>query len=267
VLRARLATAAVAIPLLLLVILAPVSWPVGTLVFLAGLVGLSEVALICFAGRRVEQALVLTLGTILLLGGMAGPGPLLAAATSLALCMGLSWILVTRADFEAALRDLGLAFLGAGYVALLLPHFLWLHRVPEHGPFWVIFVLAVGMVGDTAGYFAGRAWGRHQLAPRVSPKKTIEGAAAIFLASVFAGWVCQLLVLRSVPVRDILVLAAAMGVFGQVGDLCESLFKRAFGVKDSGWIFPGHGGVLDRVDSLLFPVVLVYYYVQFFAGR
>jgi phosphatidate cytidylyltransferase len=63
------------------------------------------------------------------------------------------------------------------------------------------------------------------------------------------------------------VLAAAMGVFGQVGDLCESLFKRAFGVKDSGWIFPGHGGVLDRVDSLLFPVVLVYYYVQFFAGR
>ncbi len=266
-LRARLATAAVAIPLLLLVILAPVSWPIGTVVFVAALVGLSEIALICFRGRPAEQVLVVALGTLVLAGAMPGPGAWLAAGTSAAVCFGLTWILLSRSDFEAALRDLGLALLGAAYVALLLPHFLWLHRVPEVGPYWVIFVLAVGMVGDTAGYFVGRTWGRHQLAPRVSPKKSIEGALAILLFSILTGWVCHWIVLRSAPLAEMLALAAAMGVLGQVGDLCESLFKRAFGVKDSGWIFPGHGGVLDRIDSLLFPVVLVYYYVELFTGR
>lgn len=265
-LRARLATAAVAIPLLLLVILAPVSWPLATLVFAAGVVGLTEIAVICFASRRSEQVLTVALGSLVLLGAMPGPGVWLAAALSTAVAAGLTWVLAARGDFEAGLRDLGLAVLGALYVALLLPHFVWLHRIPEQGAYWVIFVLAIGMVGDTAGYFVGRAWGRHQLAPRVSPKKSVEGAVAIFLASVATGYVCHLVLLRSVPVEHVLVLAAAMGIVGQIGDLCESLFKRAFGVKDSGWIIPGHGGVLDRIDSLLFPAIVVYYYVILVLG-
>lgn len=265
-LRARLVTAAVAIPLLLVVILAPVSWPLAALVFAAAFVGLTEMAVICFAGRRPEQVLTVVLGTWVLLGAMAGPGVWLAAALSTAVGMGLTWTMATRGDLEAGLRDFGLALVAGLYVALLLPHFVWLHQLSDEGAYWVIFVLAVGMVGDTAGYFVGRTWGRHPLAPRLSPKKSVEGGVAIFLASLVAGYVCHILLLRSMPLQHILGLAAAMGIVGQIGDLCESMFKRAFGVKDSGWIFPGHGGVLDRVDSLLFPLLLVYYYVSLMRG-
>jgi phosphatidate cytidylyltransferase len=140
-----------------------------------------------------------------------------------------------------------------------MPHFVWLHRLPE-GPEWVTFVIAVGMAGDTAGYFVGRSLGRHKLIPRVSPGKTVEGAVGVILGSLLAATVAKPLFFPGDDWRTILTLAAVMGVLGQVGDLSESVMKRAFGAKESGWIFPGHGGVLDRIDSLLFPVSLVYYY-------
>lgn len=260
-LRARLATAAVAIPLLLLVIFAPVSWPMATVVFVAGLLGAAEIANMAFVRQPAQQILVVVFTGLVLAGSLAGPAsPWLALAVTAAVCLGLTWVLLRRSDFEAGLRDLGLALLGALYVGLLLPHFLWLHRLPNDGPYWVVFVLAIGMVGDAAGYFVGKYLGRHQLAPLVSPKKTVEGAVAIVLASMLAGAACQLVILHQVPMNDILFLAVTGGVIGQVGDLAESLFKRAFGVKDSGWIFPGHGGVLDRIDSLLFLAAFVYYH-------
>ncbi|MCX8071285.1 MAG: phosphatidate cytidylyltransferase [Candidatus Binatia bacterium] len=266
-LRARLATAAVAIPLLLLVIFAPVSWPMATLVFVAGLLGAAEIANMAFARQPAEQILVVALTGLILAGALGGPAsPWLALAVTTALCSGLTWVLFRRSDFEPGLRDLGLAILGALYVGLLLPHFLWLHRLPGNGAYWVVFVLALGMVGDTAGYFVGKYLGRHQLAPLVSPKKTIEGAVGIVAASILTGIACHYLILRDVPLNHILFLSTTIGVIGQIGDLCESLFKRAFGVKDSGWIFPGHGGVLDRIDSLLFPAALVYYYQVLLRG-
>lgn len=260
-LRARLATAAVAIPLLLLVIFAPVSWPMATVVFVAGLLGAAEIANMAFSRHPAEQILLVGITGLVMAGALGGPThPWLALSITGVVCLGLTWVLFRRSDFEAGLRDLGLAILGALYVGLLLPHFVWLHRLPGDGPYWVVFVLAIGMVGDTAGYFVGKYLGRHQLAPLVSPKKTVEGAVGIVVGSVLTGIVCHYAVLRDVPFNHILFLATTMGVIGQIGDLCESLFKRAFGVKDSGWIFPGHGGVLDRVDSLLFPAAFVYYH-------
>ncbi|GIW44795.1 MAG: phosphatidate cytidylyltransferase [Candidatus Binatia bacterium] len=260
-LRARLATAAVAIPLLLVVIFAPVSWPLATVVFVAGLLGAAEIANMAFPRHPAEQILVVALTALVLAAAWMGPDtPWLALALTTDVCLGLTWVLLRRSDFEAALRDLGLALLGALYVGLLLPHFLWLHRLPGNGPYWVVFVLAIGMIGDTTGYFVGKYLGRHQLAPLVSPKKTVEGAVGIVAASVLTGVVCHYVILREVPLNHILFLSTTMGVIGQIGDLCESLFKRAFGVKDSGWIFPGHGGVLDRIDSLLFPAAFVYYH-------
>jgi phosphatidate cytidylyltransferase len=127
----------------------------------------------------------------------------------------------------------------------------------------VLFVVAVAMGGDTGGYFAGRFMGRHLLMPSVSPKKTVEGAFGAVAGNLVAGAAIKLLQLPMVGWREALLLAVVAGALAQVGDLCESLLKRAFGAKDSGWLLPGHGGVLDRVDSLVFPVVLVYYYVNF----
>jgi phosphatidate cytidylyltransferase len=96
----------------------------------------------------------------------------------------------------------------------------------------------------------------------VSPKKTIEGSLGSVAGNLLAGVVIKLVLLPSVPWREILLLSLLAGLLAQLGDLCESLLKRAFGAKDSGWLLPGHGGVLDRTDSLVFPVVLVYYYVN-----
>ncbi|HUI24550.1 MAG TPA: phosphatidate cytidylyltransferase, partial [Candidatus Kryptonia bacterium] len=156
---------------------------------------------------------------------------------------------------------------GAGYVGILLPFFVWLWAAP-HGPAWVILLLSAAMAGDSGGYFVGHAYGRHKLMPRVSPGKTIEGSLGILVGGVFGVALAKAVLLPimrlslgEVGWREAAAVAVLIGVFGQIGDLCESMMKRRFATKESGWIFPGHGGVLDRIDSLVFPVALLYYYV------
>jgi phosphatidate cytidylyltransferase len=123
----------------------------------------------------------------------------------------------------------------------------------EHLSGWLIFLLAVVWMGDTGGYFGGRFFGKHKLAPHVSPKKTIEGAVAGLLASVVSGLiVANLLEIHDQSTFTLAILSAVLGVVGQMGDLNESLLKRYVGVKDSGTILPGHGGFLDRVDGVLY---------------
>ncbi len=264
-LRARLATAAVAIPTLLLLILSPSPWPLTILILAVGVVGLAEYAVMAFPARRGERALTVLLGTALLVGASLHRQmpSLFGAAVALSISAGLVWTLLGRADFEQGLRDLGLALIGAWYVGVLLPYFIWLQAVDARGPWWVILVVAIGMAGDTGGYVVGHTLGRHKLMPRVSPGKTIEGAIGIVAASLLAGALAKLLILRQLTWPETVLLATVMGVIGQLGDLSESVMKRTFGAKESGWLFPGHGGVLDRIDSLLFPVVFLYYYVVF----
>jgi len=182
------------------------------------------------------------------------------AAIALAVAAGLVWVVLGRSDFELGLRDFGVALAGIFYVGFLLPHFVWLRRLPE-GAAWVIFVLLIGMLGDSGGYFVGHAIGRHKLMPRVSPGKTVEGALGIIAASLLGGAAAKLIFMRGHSWTELLVLSAVMAIIGQLGDLSESVMKRTFGVKESGSLFPGHGGVLDRIDSLLFPVTFVYYHV------
>jgi phosphatidate cytidylyltransferase len=116
------------------------------------------------------------------------------------------------------------------------------------------------MAGDAGGYFGGRAFGRRKLWPAVSPKKTVEGALVSFLASVLVGLIGATLVFEMLGALEAIVVAGVINVLAQLGDLLESMLKRAYDAKDSGWIFPGHGGVLDRADSLVLPIVFVYYY-------
>jgi phosphatidate cytidylyltransferase len=228
---------------------------VSTLALLAML----EYAGLAFASQPRERMLAVAMGTVVVLAAAGGPGSVLLAALVIALIAGFASVVFARPDLDRGLGDLGIILLGVLYVGLLMPHFVWLHRLPD-GPQWVTFVIAVGMAGDTAGYFVGRGLGRHKLIPRVSPGKTVEGAVGVVLGSMLAGAVAKALFFPAHDWGQILALAAFMGAIGQVGDLSESVMKRAFGAKESGWIFPGHGGVLDRIDSLLFPVSLVYYY-------
>lgn len=153
---------------------------------------------------------------------------------------------------------------GPYYVgALLAPLVLLRQDGGTHGPFWVLLVLAVAWLGDTGAYFTGRALGKKKLYPLVSPNKTWAG----LYGAVGSGGVAALLVSFTIPTLPVLHavgLGLVAGLLGQLGDLAESLLKRSAGVKDSGTIIPGHGGLFDRIDALLFvaPVIYVYTLVR-----
>jgi phosphatidate cytidylyltransferase len=261
VLRARLATAAVAIPLLLALIFVAPAWVFAAFLCLITAVAIWEYAGLAFARQPRDRVVMLVLGTILIGAAASGEPGTVTGALSLVIALGLAWTVVGRVDFERGLSDLGLMMVGLLYAGLLLPHFIWLRQL-EDGPRWVTFVIAVGMAGDSGGYFVGRALGRHRLTPRLSPGKTVEGAIGIIAAGVAVAAAANVVLLRGRTFAEVLGLALAMSVVGQFGDLAESVMKRTFGTKESGRIFPGHGGILDRIDSLLFPVALVYYYLR-----
>jgi phosphatidate cytidylyltransferase len=130
--------------------------------------------------------------------------------------------------------------------------------VPGRGAWLLIFFLAIQWVGDTFAFLAGSTLGRHKLRPLLSPKKSVEGAAGGLLGSAVVGAVMSLAVFPDRPWWPFALVGFAMGAFGQIGDLLESQFKRAFGVKDSSQLIPGHGGLLDRMDSLILTAPLFY---------
>ncbi|MGO8970362.1 MAG: phosphatidate cytidylyltransferase [Myxococcaceae bacterium] len=136
-------------------------------------------------------------------------------------------------------------------------------RAGPNGLAWVIAALVITWANDTCAYFIGRAFGRHKLYLAVSPNKTWEGFGGGFLGSIGGLFVARLFFPVLTP-GDCVVLGVAGGLFGPLGDLCESMLKRAYGAKDSGFLIPGHGGILDRVDALLFNAPVVYVYVTVF---
>lgn len=158
-----------------------------------------------------------------------------------------------------------LTLLGVLYVNWLIGHALWLRALP-HGVGWIFLLVWVTWVGESAAYFVGSLAGRHKLAPVVSPNKTVEGALAQFVMSPAAAVAGRWWFFPECSPGDALAVGLLLGVVGQVGDLVESLLKRICAVKDTGGLIPGHGGLLDRVDSLLFNTPAVYYYARFLAS-
>jgi phosphatidate cytidylyltransferase len=130
------------------------------------------------------------------------------------------------------------------------------------GAGYVVVALAFAWMSDTGGYFAGRYLGKHKLYEAVSPKKTIEGSIGGLAGAVLGGVAAHFTFLPSLPLGHAIVLAVVAGFLGQLGDLGESLLKRSVGVKDSGAILPGHGGILDRVDALLVTSTILYLYTR-----
>ena len=132
----------------------------------------------------------------------------------------------------------------------------------EMNPHWLMYALLVNWVGDIGAFYVGRRWGRHKMAPRVSPNKSWEGAAASVVASVLIAGAYLLRFVPGVAVAQAVALTVAANAAGQLGDLTESAMKRGAGVKDSGTMLPGHGGFLDRVDSTLFSLPLIYAWLK-----
>jgi len=256
-LRTRLVTAAIALPSLWLIV-----WKLPDALF-AGFImavaamGLLEYFTMALPGNAVERMAGLLWGLVIA-GGVAAQEPKLwGAGLGLAVIGGLTFPLLHADDLPGAMHRLGLSLLGVLYVGFFTPHFVLLHA---QGWRWVLFTVYAAMGSDSGGYFAGRAFGRHPLAPAISPSKTVEGALGALAGAMVIAAVCRLVFFPGLGSIEALVLGAVISVLAQFGDLCESALKRAFGAKDSGWIIPGHGGILDRLDSLLFPVVFTYYY-------
>ena len=177
--------------------------------------------------------------------------PVQAMAWMLASVLSIGLLILPRAvDLPSAWTRLTAAGFGVFYVGGLLAALPALHA--SEGPAWVALAIAVTFGNDTGAYFAGRAFGRHKLAPAISPGKTIEGAVGGLVASLVVTFATFAFFMPQLTVRDAVMVAVPSAIVGPAGDLVESLLKRAAGAKDSGRLLPGHGGILDRIDALLF---------------
>lgn len=262
-LTARLATAAIGLPVILTLLYLGPSWAFYLLVLAVALVGVHELFTMTHPGDRVAQSagvLVAAGASLAVYMRPYDPSTLLAVVVLVPL-LGLLFTLARLGAIEtAAQRALAL---GAGPLLVVVP--LTLLAVMRHasdtaGPGLVFLALGLAWFADTGAYFAGRFLGRHKLYEAVSPKKTVEGAIGGLVASIVWAVLGAVGYLRALPLADAVVLGVVAGALGQAGDLGESLLKRSMGVKDSGSIVPGHGGILDRVDALLMTTVVVFFY-------
>ncbi|MCC7175732.1 MAG: phosphatidate cytidylyltransferase [Bryobacterales bacterium] len=246
----RIATAAVLAPLIACVVLLGPAW----LLWLVT----AMVAVLCFREY----------GAIAAAYGLGHPGPAGYAAGLLVLllpradalmitliCLLALALVAGSGDLSAALPRAGGFLLGVIYIFGPWRSALALHAA---APRWLFLVLAVNWLGDTAAYYAGRAWGRHKMAPKLSPAKTWEGCAASLAASVTFGYLFLAWAMPDLNLALRIGIPVAANVAGQAGDLAESVLKRGAGVKDSGRSLPGHGGWLDRVDGTLFALPVVH---------
>ncbi len=174
--------------------------------------------------------------------------------------LGLAVItLLSRRPLVEVLPSIGISATALLFVASPLSFAVRIHGIPVEGRDLLLFALVITWAADTSAYFVGRAIGKHPFAPNISPKKTWEGAIASMIGSLIAAGIMARWIDISFP--HLFAMATLGNVFGQVGDLFESACKRSAGVKDSGGLLPGHGGVLDRIDALIFCIPVIWYYL------
>ncbi len=288
----RIATALVLIPIVLVLILRA---PVPVLAVVAGIVALLTIHefLKLTESYGVRPLRILTyifsgIFFLLLALNVGNEKPLLSTAVFV-YCLGFAAAIVPFVFLTRAMRneDLTTGYPAAAasvfaftYIALPMGMLVQL-RQQWAGAFYLLYLLLVVWAGDIFAYFVGKSIGRHLMAPRISPKKTWEGAAASLVASVAIGWTLfhyalplssallraglierrdGLFGLEQPSMAPVIVLTIVLNVAAQLGDLVESLIKRGAHVKDSGAILPGHGGMLDRIDALLFAAPVLWYY-------
>jgi phosphatidate cytidylyltransferase len=246
----RILTALVLIPLVVWVVLAGPEWAFLAIMAAVGLVAFYE-----FDSIAAKQGIARS-G---LPGMLAGLAFLLTPEPAWLTLVIASAVLMTlelrQSDLAKAMSGSATALLGVVYIFGAWRCAVALRAVNPH---WLMIALLVSWAGDTVAMYAGRALGRHKLAPRVSPMKTWEGALGSVLGGVLAAGIYAHFLIPSAALWEVLAVAACANIAGQLGDLCKSAFKRGAGVKDSGTTLPGHGGWLDRIDSSLFSIPVVY---------
>ena len=272
-LAARLLTAAVLIPLLVVAILWQNPLAVWGIVYLATFLGLREFYNMTLAEEPVSER---AFGVLV---GMAmaaivywfdnSPHVILAAVVGVTFGAYLFYLFRYR-EMETVAGRVAHMITGVMYVGVLLAFVALLKKRGADGGAWVFITLTCTWFSDTGAYFAGRfigpAWPK-KLYESVSPKKTVIGGIGGVVASFGALALAKAWYLPSLTWLDCALVAIPANVLGQCGDLCESMLKRSVGVKDSGALLPGHGGMLDRIDALLFTAPYIYFYARWAYGR
>ena len=255
----RWLTAIVALPLLGLLIGKGGRTYFALFVGLATAVGLLEYyALVLSRETTATKAVVLVLGLTLVFSFWAGVQVVPAVLVLVLFCSAV--VCLIRSDPQTPMAEMVYKqILGFVYVPFLLGHLI-LIRGWHQGATWMFFLLAVIIAGDTAAYYVGKAFGRRKLSPSISPGKTVEGALGGLMGNVLIGALFKGCCFPEFSWGHWITLIIATGALGQAGDLFESMLKRSVQRKDSGSIFPGHGGLLDRIDALLFAAPTLYYF-------
>lgn len=262
----RLLTAAIALPVLILLILKGSFFFFSCFVVLLSLLGLAEFYRMALPERRWSGLTASFAGALLPLAFLFPERtPILLALTLLIIGFGLLFLFTIR-NIKNVAGEVALLFMGFLYVPFLLGHLLLLRETPQ-GIQWLFLLMVIVMAGDSGAYYVGSILGRHKLYPVVSPNKSVEGALGGLAGSIAGAFIARATFFPALTVIDCLASAILLGVAGQLGDLFESLLKRSFGVKDSGRIFPGHGGILDRLDSIMFATPVAFYYALFIFMR
>lgn len=269
-LAVRIATALVGGPLIVLLLYKGAPWGFYLLVLPATLIAAWELFAMTHPNDRPSQLLGVGMTGAASAATFFGTSDVRVLLTAL-ICVPLAGPLITLVRLgdmkTAALRACAMGF-GPLFVGVPLALLGVMRRdLGPDGPGYVLLAFMFAWFGDTGGYFAGRFLGKRKLYEAVSPKKTVEGSIGSLAGSVFGAVLAHFWFLPSLPLVQGIVLALVAGSLGQAGDLGESLLKRSFGVKDSGAIVPGHGGILDRVDALMLTSAVTYLFTLWVVPR
>ena len=264
----RIVSALIALPVALTLIHLGGWWFSGLIMF-ATAVCSYEFAMMAGPDDRLTGMLAALLGAFGIYGISIGAGtrPEMLAVVAFVVMLFILWFLFRPGAIESAGYRLGVTLAGIFWSTLLMSGLLYLRFLPESGLAWLYLACALAWGSDTGAYFAGKYLGKKKLYPAVSPKKTWAGAIGGVISATGIAFAVQYSFSGpSIPATHLFGLGIIGSALGQMGDLSESLIKRSMGVKDSGKIMPGHGGLLDRVDALFFTGTWLFTYATFFVG-
>lgn len=259
----RWITALIAGPILITVIVYGGMDSFAVLIAVVSLAGMYEYNRMAFGSDFCpNKVMTLVSAAMILLTAAAGETAMLFPLVTFSVMAVLMLSLVRSPKSGIDMAAAGRTLFGIMYIPVLMSHFILIRRT-EYGVIWVFFILVLAFAGDVAAYYVGRKFGKRKLLPEVSPGKSVEGTIALVAGSVIGCIVYQQLFFPMLTVTHSVILGLVGSITGQLGDLSESALKRVAGVKDSGFLLPGHGGILDRLDCLMFIAPFVYYYQEY----
>jgi phosphatidate cytidylyltransferase len=259
----RWLTAIIAVPLLFAIIFFGSDSLFSAVIIGVILLGVYEYHHIVFgAGHPWEKAEGMVIGLLIPLVTYLGNMQWLMAVLSFSVLLVFFMYLLRIKEDRFDILPVGKLILGFMYVPLMMSYFILIRRL-DQGVLWIFFLLVLAFSGDVTAYYVGKNFGKKKLLPLVSPNKTVEGTIGLIVGSTAGCILFQQIFFPALAVWHAAALGFFGSILGQLGDLCESAMKRASGVKDSGVILPGHGGILDRLDCLIFIAPFLYYYYNF----